>query len=84
MLALLRLLILAVLAVVLWKAVALIVRLRRASAGGDLKCRTCRHCELIDRDGVMCRYGDNITLKTLVHVRNCMDYEEAARPTERR
>ena len=50
----------------------------------ELKCVTCRHCELVDRDGVMCRYGDSVTLKTLAHVHMCMDYAPEEKRSKRR
>jgi hypothetical protein len=75
MLIVLRLLIFAVLVLVLWKIVALVINHRKQKPAGELKCVTCRHCDLIDRDGVMCRYGDSVTLKTIAHVHMCMDYE---------
>lgn len=74
MLLILRLLIFAALVVVIWKATGLVLRHRRKPRCG-LKCATCAHCDLIDEDGVMCRYGDSVTLKTPAHVRNCLDYE---------
>ena len=43
------------------------------------KCATCRHCGKMDRDGVMCRFGDRQVFKTPVHVENCMDYEDDPR-----
>ena len=30
---------------------------------------------MIDQDGVMCRYGDSVTLKTLANVNMCMDFD---------
>lgn len=74
MLLLLRLLLFGVLALVLWKVVVLALQYR-AKPKYELKCVTCRHCELVDRDGVMCRYGDSVTLKTLANVNMCMDYD---------
>ena len=47
--------------------------------GRRLKCETCRYCDMIDEDGVMCRYRDTVTLKTLAHVHMCQDYEEDRR-----
>ncbi len=74
MLIVLRLLLFAILALVLWKAGVLVLRyVRRPNR--RLKCETCRHCEMIDSDGVMCRYQDTVTLKTIANVHNCMDYE---------
>lgn len=75
MILLLRLLMFGILALVLWK-VAVLVRRYAKKPKNDLKCTTCRHCEIIDQDGVMCRYGDAVTLKTLANVNMCMDYEE--------
>ncbi len=74
MLLLIRLLMFAVLALVLWKVVVLVLRFAKKPKY-ELKCATCRHCDLIDQDGVMCRYGDSVTLKTLANVNMCMDYE---------
>ena len=79
----LRLLIFIALAVVVWKAAVLVARARRKKPQTELKCATCVHCDLIDDDGVMCRYGDTITLKTPIHVRNCMDYEVDPKPARR-
>lgn len=75
MLIVLRLLMFGILALVLWKVGVLFLRYRKKQSGGELKCVTCRNCELIDRDGVMCRYGDSVTLKTIAHVHMCMDYD---------
>ena len=30
--------------------------------------------DLMDDDGVMCRYGDTVTLKTYAHVKMCQDF----------
>ncbi len=74
MLIVLRLLLFAILALVLYKAGVLVLRyVRRPNR--KLKCETCRHCVLIDSDGVMCRYQDTVTLKTIANVHNCMDHE---------
>ncbi|MEN8006330.1 MAG: hypothetical protein ABFS42_04910 [Candidatus Krumholzibacteriota bacterium] len=73
MLLALRLLMFAILAVVLWKAAVLVLRYVNKPKY-ELKCETCRHCEMIDQDGVMCRYGDTVTLKTYANVNMCMDY----------
>ena len=74
MLVVLRLLMFGVLAVALWKvAVVILQYLNRP--GYLLKCETCRYCEMIDQDGVMCRYRNTVTLKTIANVHNCMDYE---------
>jgi hypothetical protein len=75
MLLVLRLLLFGILALVLWKVAVLVLRYKKKKPSGELKCVTCRHCELIDRDGVMCRYGDSVTLKTIAHVHMCMDYD---------
>jgi hypothetical protein len=34
---------------------------------------------MIDQDGVMCRYQDTVTLKTIANVHMCQDYEEGRR-----
>jgi len=74
MLILLRLVLFAILALVLYKAGVLVLRyLKRPNR--RLKCETCRHCEMIDPDGVMCRYMDTVTLKTIANVHNCLDYD---------
>jgi hypothetical protein len=77
MLLLLRLLLFAVLALILWKVVVLVLRFAKKPKH-ELKCATCKHCELIDADGVMCRYGDTVTLKTLANVNMCQDWDPAA------
>jgi hypothetical protein len=74
MILLLRLLMFGILALVVWKVVVLVLRYAKKPKN-DLKCATCRHCEIIDQDGVMCRYGDAVTLKTLANVNMCMDYD---------
>ena len=74
MLIVLRLLMFVILAVVLWKVVELVLRYRKKPKY-ELKCVTCKHCELVDQDGVMCRYGATVTLKTLAHVNMCQDYD---------
>jgi len=74
MLLVLRLLMFGILALVLWKIAVLLLRYFKRPKH-RLKCETCRHCDLIDGDGVMCRYGPTVTLKTLANVRMCMDYE---------
>ena len=74
MLLVLQVLMFAVLALVVWKATVLVMRLGGRRRAGGLKCATCRFCEAIDDDGVMCRYGDTVTLKTLANVRMCQDY----------
>ena len=74
MLLLLRLLMFAILAVVMWKVVVLVMRFAKKPRH-ELKCATCRRCELIDQDGVMCRYGDTVTLKTLANVNMCNDFD---------
>ena len=79
MLFVLQVLMFAVLAVVLWKGVVLIRRIWAKRRTSKLKCETCRYCDLIDRDGVMCRYGETTTLKTIAHVNMCMDYLPAER-----
>jgi len=71
----LRLLIFAILALVLWKAVVLVMRYMN-NPKYELECATCRHCEMIDQDGVMCRYGNTVTLKTLANVNMCMDFQD--------
>jgi hypothetical protein len=73
MLLVLRLLMFAILALVLWKVAVLVLRYVNKPRY-ELKCETCRHCEMIDRDGVMCRWGDTVTLKTYANVNMCMDY----------
>ena len=83
MLIVLRLLMFAVLALVLWKVAVLILRYTNRPKY-ELMCKTCRHCEMIDKDGVMCRYGDTVTLKTLANVHLCQDYEIDAQPRLRR
>lgn len=75
MLIVLRLLMFAILALVLWKAAVLVLQYVNKPQY-QLKCETCRHCEMIDQDGVMCRYGDTVTLKTLANVNMCMDYKD--------
>lgn len=75
MLLFLRLLMFGILALVVWKVAVLVLRYAKKPRF-KLKCETCRHCELVDRDGVMCRYGESVTLKTLANVHMCMDYEE--------
>jgi hypothetical protein len=74
MLLVLRLLMFAILAIVVWKVVVLVLRFAKKPRS-ELKCATCRYCELIDQDGVMCRYGGTVTLKTLANVNMCMDYD---------
>jgi len=74
MLIVLRLLLFAILAIVVWKVVVLVLRYVKKPKY-EVKCRTCRYCELIDQDGVMCRYGDTVTLKTYANVNMCMDYQ---------
>lgn len=74
MLLFMRMLMFAILAVVVWKVVVLVLRFAKKPKY-DLKCATCRYCEMIDQDGVMCRYGDAVTLKTLANVNMCMDHE---------
>lgn len=74
MVIILRLLLFGILALVLWKVGVLVMRYARRP-NRKLKCETCRHCEMIDSDGVMCRYGDTVTLKTIANVHNCMDHE---------
>jgi hypothetical protein len=74
MLIILRLLLLTILALVLWKVAVLLMRFVNKPKY-ELKCETCRHCEMIDRDGVMCRYENTVTLKTLANVNMCMDYD---------
>ena len=83
MLILLRLLMFGVLALVLWKVAVLFLRYANRPKY-ELKCKTCRHCELVDKDGVMCWYGDSVTLKTLANVNMCMDYEGDPHLIERR
>lgn len=83
MLIVLRVLLFAILALVLWKVVELYLRFARKPKN-ELKCKTCRHCELIDRDGVMCRYGDSVTLKTIAHVHMCQDYAPEVKVSKRR
>ena len=83
MLILLRLLLFAILAGVLWKVAVLILRYANKPKY-ELKCKTCRHCEMIDRDGVMCRYGENVTLKTIAHVHMCQDYLPEMNRSKRR
>lgn len=61
---------------VLWKGTVLALRLR-GRPSGNLKCESCRWCDLIDGDGVMCRYGEVVTLKTRAHVNMCTDYDPA-------
>ena len=73
MLIALRLMMFAILALVLWKVAVLVMRYVNRPQY-ELKCETCRHCDMIDRDGVMCRYGDTVTLKTVANVHMCMDY----------
>ncbi len=75
MLVLLRLLLFGILALVLWKVVVLVLRFAQKPRSG-LKCESCRYCEMIDRDGVMCRYGKTVTLKTIANVHMCMDYDD--------
>ena len=70
----LRLLLFAILALVLYKVGVLVLQYSRRP-NRRLKCETCRHCEMIDTDGVMCRYMDTVTLKTIANVHNCMDYD---------
>ena len=74
MLIILRLMMFGILALVLWKVVVLVLR-QKNKPKYNLKCETCRHCEMIDQDGVMCRYGESVTLKTLANVNMCMDYD---------
>ena len=45
-------------------------------AGSDFKCATCRHCARLDEDGVMCRFGNRQTFKHPLHIANCIDYEQ--------
>lgn len=61
---------------VLWRGIVLVMRMRRRPSG-KLKCESCRWCDLIDGDGVMCRYGETVTLKTRAHVNMCTDYTPA-------
>jgi hypothetical protein len=74
MLIVLRLLLCAILALVLYKVGVLVMRYARRP-NRQLKCETCRHCEMVDSDGVMCRYMDTVTLKTIANVHNCLDYD---------
>jgi len=74
MVIILRLLLFAILALVLYKVGVLVLRYVRRP-NGRLKCETCRHCEMIDTDGVMCRYMDTVTLKTIANVHNCLDHD---------
>ncbi len=83
MLILLRLVLFAILALVLWKVGVLFLRYANKPKY-ELKCETCRHCEMVDRDGVMCRYGESVTLKTLANVNMCMDYEGGPQQMRRR
>lgn len=73
MLLVLRLLLFAILAIVVWKVAVLVFRYVKKPKY-EVKCRTCRYCEMVDQDGVMCRYGDTVTLKTYANVNMCMDY----------
>ncbi len=83
MLLVLQLLMFVVLALVLWKGSVLIKRLMDRRRAPKLKCETCRYCDVIDQDGVMCRYGATVTLKTLANVNMCMDYLPAERKRRR-
>ena len=83
MLIILRLMMFGILALVLWKVAVLVLR-HVNKPKYELMCQTCRHCEMIDRDGVMCRYGETVTLKTLANVNMCQDYDIDARPTRQR
>jgi len=83
MLIIMRLLLFAILALVVWKVVELVLRYRQQPKT-NLPCETCRFCELIDRDGVMCRYGENVTLKTIAHVHMCQDYLPEMNRSKRR
>ncbi len=74
MLIALRLLMFGILALVLWKAAVLVLRYVNKPKY-ELKCASCRYCEMIDRDGVMCRYENTLTLKTIANVNMCMDYK---------
>ena len=73
MIIVMRLLMFAILALVVWKVVELVLRYVKKPKYA-LKCETCRYCEMIDKDGVMCRFGDTVTLKTYANVNMCMDY----------
>lgn len=75
MLIVLRLLMFAILGLVLWKVAVLVMRYVNKPKY-QLKCETCRYCEMIDQDGVMFRYGDTVTLKTYANVNMCMDYQD--------
>jgi len=79
MLLVLQFLIAVVLLVVLWRGGVLVMRILERRRAPKLKCETCRYCDLIDQDGVMCRYGETVTLKTLANVNMCMDYLPAER-----
>lgn len=83
MLIIMRLFLFAILALVVWKVAQLVLRYRQQPKT-NLQCETCRFCELIDQDGVMCRYGENVTLKTIAHVHMCQDYLPELNRSKRR
>lgn len=63
-------------------AVYLLYRLARYvlnSGKPDFKCATCRHCQQLYADGVICRYGDKKTFKNPIHIENCTDFEHDPR-----
>jgi hypothetical protein len=68
-----RVALLAAFGFVIFKIIGLVFRFRAQPRSG-VKCEGCRHCHLVDADGVMCRYGDTVTLKTYAHVKMCQDF----------
>jgi hypothetical protein len=46
----------------------------RQRGGPDFKCRTCRHCRRLDRDGVMCGFGTKQVFKNPAQIDMCPDH----------
>lgn len=66
-----RFIIFAVIAIVVWRIVRVIL-----SPARSFKCKTCRHCKRVDQDGSICMYGSKETFKNPVHIENCTDYQQ--------
>jgi hypothetical protein len=69
-----RVALLALFGFVIYKIIGLVFNYSRGSGTG-LKCEKCRFCELVDDDGVLCRYGDVVVLKTIANVKMCQDFQ---------
>jgi hypothetical protein len=57
----------------IYKVIGLVFKVF-GTPGNKVKCRRCQHCELVDNDGVLCRYGETVTLKTFANVNMCQDF----------